>query len=103
MEMLDIVAGRTFAEVDLRVRVGINTGEVIAGPVGSGDRVSYTVYGDAVNSAARLEQLGKEFGVPALVSDATVARLKRSYPLEAIGEVQIRGKAQALTVYKLAA
>ena len=103
MEMLDVVAGRTFADVELRVRVGINTGEVIAGPVGSGDRVSYTVYGDAVNSAARLEQLCKEFGVRALVSEATVGRLKRSYPLETIGEVPIRGKAQALTVYKLAA
>jgi class 3 adenylate cyclase len=103
MEMLDIIAGRTFAGVGLRVRIGINTGEVIAGPVGSGDRVSYTVYGDAVNSAARLEQLGKEFGVPALVSAATVRRLKRSYPLEALGEVPIRGKAQALAVYKLSA
>jgi class 3 adenylate cyclase len=103
VEMLDIVAGRTFADVELRVRVGINTGEVIAGPVGSGDRVSYTVYGDAVNSAARLEQLCKEFGVRALVSEATVKRLVRSYPLETIGEVPIRGKAQALTVYKLAA
>ena len=102
MEMLDVVAGRTFADVELQVRVGINTGEVIAGPVGSGDRVSYTVYGDAVNSAARLEQLCKEFGVPALVSEATVERLKQSYPLKAIGEVPIRGKARALNVYKLA-
>ena len=59
-EIQNIVKGRTFAGVPLRTRIGINTGTVIAGNVGSGDRINYTVHGDAVNLAARLEQLNKD-------------------------------------------
>ncbi len=55
-------SGRTFAGVPLRTRIGVNTGEVIAGNIGAGDRFNYTVHGDAVNLAARLEQLNKDHG-----------------------------------------
>ena len=67
------VAQQAFAGVKLNIRIGVSTGKVVAGNVGSGDRVNYTVHGDAVNIAARLEQLNKEYGTGILVSAATVA------------------------------
>lgn len=99
--MQAVVAGKTFAGVPLRTRVGINTGDVIAGNVGAGSRINYTVHGDAVNSAARLEQLNKEYRTSTIVSESTVQLLNGNYPIEAIGEVPIRGKRENLRIFKL--
>jgi class 3 adenylate cyclase len=96
-----MVSEKTFAGMTLRVRIGISTGQVVAGAVGGGDRLSYTVYGDAVNLAARLEALNKEMGSLVLVSDTTVARARNTFPLQPIGEVTVRGKQNPASVYKL--
>ena len=101
-EIQEVVKNRTFAGVSLRTRIGINTGTVIAGNVGSGDRVNYTVHGDAVNQAARLEQLNKVHGTLVLVSGSTVSLLTDTYPLEPVGEVIIRGKHESVELFKLA-
>jgi adenylate cyclase len=102
MEMQQALRGRTFAGVRLHTRIGINTGVVIAGNVGSGNRVSYTVHGDAVNLAARLEQLNKEYGSRVLVSGTTVALLGEPFPVEPVGAVKVRGKAGLVEIFKLA-
>ena len=60
MEIQEVMKNKTFAGISLRTRIGISSGEVVAGNVGAGDRINYTVYGDAVNLAARLEQVNKE-------------------------------------------
>ena len=101
-EIQQVVKCRTFAGVSLRTRIGINTGTVIAGNIGSGDRINYTVHGDAVNLAARLEQLNKDYGTLVLVSGSTVSLLTDTYPLEPIGEVPIRGKNEPVEIFKLA-
>jgi class 3 adenylate cyclase/putative methionine-R-sulfoxide reductase with GAF domain len=101
-EIQEVVKNRTFAGVSLCTRIGINTGTVIAGNVGSGDRVNYTVHGDAVNLAARLEQLNKDHGTLVLVSGSTVSLLTDNYPLESVGEVMIRGKHESVELFKLA-
>ncbi|MCP4470752.1 MAG: adenylate/guanylate cyclase domain-containing protein [Gammaproteobacteria bacterium] len=74
---------------------------MVAGNVGSGDRWAYTVHGDAVNIAARLEQLNKDYGTHALISDTTVALLTETFPIEAIGKVMIRGKSTPIAIHKL--
>jgi class 3 adenylate cyclase len=101
-EIQEVVKNRTFAGISLRTRIGINTGTVIAGNVGSGDRVNYTVHGDAVNQAARLEQLNKVHGTLVLVSGSTVSLLTDTYPLEPVGEVISRGKHESVELFKLA-
>ncbi len=100
-ELQRLLASKTFAGIPVRVRIGINTGDVIAGAVGSEDRLSYTVHGDAVNLAARLEALNKETGTDVLISGETAARLRRAYPLAAMGEIVLRGRTKPVSVYRL--
>jgi class 3 adenylate cyclase/CheY-like chemotaxis protein len=101
LEIQQNTRDKTFAGISLRTRIGINTGEVVAGNVGSGERFNYTVHGDAVNLAARLEQLNKDYGTLVLISGNTIDRLSGSYPLVPMGEIAIRGKQQPVSVSRL--
>ena len=102
VEIQRVVRGRKFAGIELVTRIGINTGMVIAGNVGSGRRVHYSVYGDAVNLAARLEQLNKDFGTRVLVSGTTRELLNgAARQLVPVGEVVVRGKTQPVQLYRL--
>lgn len=67
--LIDLVETREFEGQKLRMRIGLNTGELAAGAVGSSDRLSYTVHGNCVNIAARLEQLNKETGTRVLMTE----------------------------------
>ena len=100
LEIQQVLKGRTFAGIELRTRIGINTGDVIAGNVGAGDRINYTVYGDAVNLASRLEQMNKEHGTLILMSESTVELLNDQSVVEPLGELEIRGKNKLIRVFK---
>jgi len=100
--ILACVAEREFAGERIAVRIGINTGSLVAGNVGGGGRQSYTVHGDAVNLAARLEALCKEHGTSLLLS-ATTAKALPEAKLIAIGDIAVRGLAEPVTVFSIPA
>jgi adenylate cyclase len=100
--LLSLVSEREFEGHRIRLRIGVATGTVAAGTVGGGDRQTYTLYGDTVNLAQRLEQLNKEFGTGCLICGATCgAARSSSTDAEAMGSVQVRGRDHAVEVFAL--
>jgi adenylate cyclase len=97
-----MLAERRFGdELRLKVRCGVNTGRLVAGAVGTLERLLFTVYGDEVNIAARLEQLNKSFGTYILATEQTLAAAGQGFECRPLGSVQVRGRAQPVTVYAL--
>ncbi len=103
---------RELTEQDLplvRMRVGICTGPVVAGCLGSARRMKYTTVGDTVNIAARLESYGKDLPADVaaehtcriMLAESTVSRLDGQYSLKRVGNLALKGKSEPVAVYSL--
>ncbi len=97
-----LVSGRDFAGHRLRLRIGIATGPVAAGTVGGATSQTYTVYGDTVNVAQRLERLNKELETDCLICGSTYEAARSTCAdASAVGSVQVRGREAAVEVFAL--
>jgi adenylate cyclase len=84
----------------LDIGIGLSTDSVVAGNIGSPKRMDYTIIGDGVNLAARLESACKHYGARILLSELTAAKLKGVYRLREVDRVIVKGKTQPVAVYE---
>jgi adenylate cyclase len=89
--------------VQLDIGIGVNSGDMIAGNIGSSAIMSYTVIGDNVNLGARLESLNKDYKTRIIISEATRGRLRKGYELRPLGGVVVKGKTRPVEIFEVIA
>jgi class 3 adenylate cyclase len=97
------VGSRTFGDqgVALATRIGISTGPVIGGDIGAGKRMNFTLLGDTVNLAARLEELNKQYGTRILVSQSTRDACGETFRFDSLGSVTVRGRSESVAIFSV--
>jgi class 3 adenylate cyclase len=92
---------RAEGKPEIRIRIGLNTGEVLVGNMGSSRRFSYTIMGDSVNLASRLEGANKIYGTGIMLGETTWQSVKGSFECRRLDRVKVVGKSIAVSVYEL--
>ncbi len=88
-------------QVAIKIGMGLNSGQAISGTIGSSQRMEYTVIGDSVNTAARIEASTKSFGTDLLISGETLEKVKTQFIFEYAGAAEVKGKAEPLKMHKV--
>ncbi len=88
-------------KVPIKIGMGLHRGEAISGTIGSEERMEYTVIGDTVNQASRIEASTKAFGTDLLLSDELADAVREEFILEEAGTVEVKGKSEPLKLYKV--
>jgi adenylate cyclase len=86
---------------EMRMRIGINTGPITTGNMGSKVRMNYTMMGDHVNLAARLESAAKQYGIYTMISNFTYEMIKDDFETRQVDKITVVGKSEPVTVYEL--
>ena len=101
LDILEMMKAKKFSGHSLAVRIGINTGNVTGGLVGIPERVHYTVHGDNVNIASRLEQMNKQYCTRILVSESTKNEAEGDFQFSIKGEESLRGRSGITRIYTI--
>jgi adenylate cyclase len=100
LDELNIELKKEFG-IELKIGIGINSGEAIVGEMGSSGRSDYTLIGDTVNVASRVEALTKDYNCKLLITEQTKELLQESYNIKKVDVLNVRGKKEETTIYEV--
>ncbi len=88
-------------EEAIMIGMGLHAGQAISGTIGSDERMEYTVIGNTVNTASRIEASTKAFGTDLLITDEVILRLENKFIMDYAGAAEVKGRSEALKMYKV--
>jgi adenylate cyclase len=92
---------RRIGEPELHMRIGVNTGTAVAGNMGTDEIFNYTILGDCVNLASRLESVNKQYGTRIIVGEETWTRVKDEFEARELDWIRVKGKVRPVAIYEL--
>jgi adenylate cyclase len=85
----------------INIGMGLHAGQAISGTIGSDERMEYTVIGNTVNTASRIEASTKAFGADLLISDTVIEKIGEDFKVELAGAAEVKGRSEALKMFKV--